>query len=50
VNTAVALSLGIIFLAEPITTGLAVGLPLIAVGLYLAGGTERKRDIPETAG
>lgn len=48
VNTAVALSLGIIFLNEPITTGLLVGLPLIAVGLYLAGGTERKRGIPET--
>jgi len=50
VNTAVALSLGILFLAEPITIGLAVGLPLIAIGLYLSGGTERKRDIPETAG
>jgi len=47
VNTAVALSLGIVFLNEPITVGLAVGLPLIAVGLYLAGGTERKRKIPE---
>ena len=47
VNTAVALSLGIVFLNEPITVGLAVGLPLIALGLYLAGGTERKRKIPE---
>jgi len=48
VNTAVALSLGIVFLNEPITIGLAVGLPLIAIGLYLAGGTEKKREIPET--
>jgi len=48
VNTAVALSLGIVFLNEPITIGLGVGLPLIAIGLYLAGGTEKKREIPET--
>jgi drug/metabolite transporter (DMT)-like permease len=48
VNTAVALSLGIVFLNEPITIGLAVGLPLIAIGLYFAGGTEKKREIPET--
>jgi drug/metabolite transporter (DMT)-like permease len=48
VNTAVALTLGIVFLNEPITIGLAVGLPLIAIGLYLAGGTEKKREIPET--
>jgi len=40
--------LGIVFLNEPITIGLAVGLPLIAIGLYLAGGTEKKREIPET--
>jgi drug/metabolite transporter (DMT)-like permease len=48
VNTAVALFLGIVFLNEPITIGLAVGLPLIAFGLYLAGGTEKIREIPET--
>jgi len=48
VNTAVALFLGIVFLNEPITIGLAVGLPLIAFGLYLAGGTEKRREIPET--
>lgn len=48
-NTAVALTLGTVFLNEPVTTGLLVGLPLIAVGLYLSGGARNKRDIPETA-
>jgi drug/metabolite transporter (DMT)-like permease len=35
-NTAWALMLGIIFLHEPITIGLLVGLPLVALGSYLA--------------
>jgi drug/metabolite transporter (DMT)-like permease len=35
-NTAWALLLGIIFLHEPITIGLLTGLPLVAVGSYLA--------------
>ena len=36
VNTAVALLLGTLFLAEPITPGLMIGIPLITVGLYLS--------------
>jgi drug/metabolite transporter (DMT)-like permease len=35
-NTAWALLLGIVFLREPITIGLLVGLPLVALGSYLA--------------
>jgi drug/metabolite transporter (DMT)-like permease len=35
-NTAWALLLGIVFLHEPITIGLLTGLPLVAVGSYLA--------------
>jgi drug/metabolite transporter (DMT)-like permease len=35
-NTAWALMLGIIFLHEPITIGLLTGLPLVALGSYLA--------------
>jgi len=35
-NTAWALMLGIIFLHEPITIGLVTGLPLVALGSYLA--------------
>ncbi len=36
VNTAVALLLGIIFLSEPVTPGLLLGIPLISLGLYLS--------------
>ena len=49
-NTAVALGLGIAFLSEPVTTGLLVGIPLIALGLYLSGGARAKDDLPEKAG
>ena len=35
-NTAWALLLGIVFLREPITIGLLTGLPLVALGSYLA--------------
>lgn len=48
-NTAVALSLGTIFLNEPVTTGLLIGLPLIAIGLCLSGGATAKEDIPDSA-
>jgi drug/metabolite transporter (DMT)-like permease len=48
-NTAVALTLGTIFLNEPVTTGLLIGIPLIAVGLYLSGGATAKEDIPDSA-
>jgi drug/metabolite transporter (DMT)-like permease len=36
VNTAVALLLGILFLGEPVTPGLLLGIPLITIGLYLS--------------
>jgi drug/metabolite transporter (DMT)-like permease len=36
VNTAVALLLGIIFLSEPVTPGLLLGIPLISLGLCLS--------------
>ena len=36
VNTAVALLLGIVFLAEPVTPGLLIGIPMITLGLYLS--------------
>ena len=35
-NTAVALLLGTLFLAEPVTPGLLFGIPLISLGLYLS--------------
>lgn len=35
-NTAVALVLGILFLNEPLTTGIAVGFPLVLAGSWLA--------------
>jgi drug/metabolite transporter (DMT)-like permease len=35
-NTAVALLLGTLFLAEPLTPGLLLGVPLIILGLYLS--------------
>jgi drug/metabolite transporter (DMT)-like permease len=45
VNTAVALFLGIVFLSEPITIGLLIGIPLITVGLVLAGGGDRETEV-----
>lgn len=36
-NTAVAVILGIIILSEPITVAIAIGLPLVLIGSYLAG-------------
>jgi drug/metabolite transporter (DMT)-like permease len=36
-NTLVALVLGVVFLDEPITTGLLIGFPLILVGSWFAG-------------
>lgn len=42
VNVAVAMLLGTIFLSEPVTAGILVGLPLVVLGSYLAG---RKREV-----
>lgn len=36
-NTAVAVLLGILVLSEPITIAIAIGLPLVLIGSYLAG-------------
>jgi drug/metabolite transporter (DMT)-like permease len=36
-NTLVALILGVVFLNEPITTGLIIGFPLILIGSWFAG-------------
>ena len=36
-NLLVASVLGIVFLNEPLTTGILIGLPLVVVGSYLAG-------------
>ena len=35
-NTAVAIVLGIVFLAEPLTTGILIGFPMVLVGSYFA--------------
>lgn len=37
INTLVALLLGVLFLGEPITPGLLIGLPLVLLGSWLAG-------------
>lgn len=37
INTLVALLLGVLFLSEPITPGLLIGLPLVLLGSWLAG-------------
>jgi drug/metabolite transporter (DMT)-like permease len=35
-NTAVAVVLGVILLGEPLTLGIALGLPLVLIGSYFA--------------
>jgi drug/metabolite transporter (DMT)-like permease len=58
-NTLVALVLGVVFLNEPITTGLLIGFPLILVGSWFAGKRHEvkpkrtkasKQDSADTAG
>lgn len=41
VNLAVAMILGVVFLAEPLTPGMLVGFPLVVLGSYLAS---RRRE------
>ncbi|MBT5575972.1 MAG: EamA family transporter [Microbacteriaceae bacterium] len=57
VNLAVAALLGVVFLGETVTTGILIGLPLVAVGSYLASqarqayvrkGLRQGQEIPET--
>lgn len=43
-NTLVALVLGIVFLNEPITPGLIVGIPLVLVGSWFAGRRHEVKD------
>ena len=40
-NPAVAVFLGVVVLAEPITLGLILGFPLVLLGSYLATRPER---------
>ncbi|WP_029146405.1 DMT family transporter [Microbacterium luticocti] len=48
VNPVVAIALGAIVLAEPLTLGLLVGFPLVLLGCWLAatGGRVRRRSAP----
>lgn len=51
-NLLVAMLLGVVFLQEPITTGIVVGLPLVVVGSYLASQkrvayVRKKNRVPE---
>ncbi|MFM7013410.1 MAG: EamA family transporter, partial [Actinomycetota bacterium] len=50
-NTLVSLILGIVFLGEPITTGLLVGMPLVLIGSWFAGKrhAETKRQLRKKA-
>jgi drug/metabolite transporter (DMT)-like permease len=40
-NPAVAITLGVVLLAEPITWGLLIGFPLVLLGSYLATRPDR---------
>jgi drug/metabolite transporter (DMT)-like permease len=44
VNPAVAVTLGVILLNEPLTTGILIGFPLVLLGSFLA--TQRTRPAP----
>jgi drug/metabolite transporter (DMT)-like permease len=50
VNPAVALGLGVVFLHEPLTTGLVLGFPLVLAGCWLASQHSRPADAPPGAG
>ena len=47
-NTAIAVLLGVIFLHEPLTVGMAIGFPLIVAGSYL--GTSASASGPAVTG
>jgi drug/metabolite transporter (DMT)-like permease len=47
-NTAIAVVLGIVLLAEPLTAGIIVGFPLVLVGCIFA--TSKKSEVPSPAG
>lgn len=43
-NTAFAVVLGVVLLGEPLTVGIAVGLPLVLIGSYFAGRKASSKD------
>jgi drug/metabolite transporter (DMT)-like permease len=47
-NTAIAVVLGIVFLSEPLTSGIIVGFPLVLVGCIFA--TSRRAEVPSSVG
>ncbi len=47
-NTAIAVVLGIVFLNEPLTTGIAIGFPLVLVGSYYATGSNSRATSKST--
>ncbi len=50
INPAVAIGLGVVFLSEPFTVGIAVGFALVLVGSVLATYQERPRTEPQMTG
>jgi drug/metabolite transporter (DMT)-like permease len=50
INPVVAVVLGALVLAEPITIGLAVGFPLILLGSVLGTWRSTRRPVPVVAG
>ncbi|QAY71252.1 DMT family transporter [Xylanimonas protaetiae] len=48
-NQAVALLAGVVFLSEPVTTGIVVGFPLVLVGAFLATWRPRRARVAEPA-
>ncbi len=49
INPAVAITLGVLLLDEPLTIGMAVGFPLVIVGSVLATSRRRSRPLVEPA-
>ena len=47
INPAVAITLGVLLLDEPLTIGMAVGFPLVIVGSVLATSRRRSRPLVE---
>jgi drug/metabolite transporter (DMT)-like permease len=47
-NTAIAVGLGVLFLHEPLTLGIALGFPLIVAGSYL--GTSANSSVQHDVG
>lgn len=47
-NPAVALILGVVFLSEPITIGLAIGFPMVIIGSWFASSVNQKYESVNT--